>query len=64
MDNLDFPAAVKELELASQYLKSKGASKVGCTGFCMGGALSMAAAQHAQLTAAAPFYGTPNPAIC
>ena len=37
---------------------------MGVVGFCMGGALSFAAAQHAKVAAAAPFYGTPNPGIC
>lgn len=37
---------------------------MGATGFCMGGALAFCAAQHAGVAAAAPFYGTPNPAIC
>jgi hypothetical protein len=30
----------------------------------MGGALTFAAAQHAGVDAAAPFYGIPDPAIC
>lgn len=64
MTNLDFPAAVKELGEAVAYLKSSGASKVGVVGFCMGGALTFAAAQHAGVNAAAPFYGIPDPAIC
>jgi carboxymethylenebutenolidase len=64
MSNLDFPAAVKELGEAVAYLKASGASKVGVVGFCMGGALSFAAAQHAGVDAAAPFYGIPDPAIC
>ena len=34
-------------------------------GFCMGGALALIAAQHADdVVCAAPFYGTPDPAIC
>lgn len=64
MTHLDFPAAVKELGEAVSYLKSSGASKVGVVGFCMGGALTFAAAQHAGVHAAAPFYGCPDPAIC
>jgi carboxymethylenebutenolidase len=30
----------------------------------MGGALTFAAAQHAGVDCAAPFYGTPDPAVC
>lgn len=64
MNNLDFTAAVGELTDAVKYLRSSGAQKVGCVGFCMGGALTFAAAQHAGVDCAAPFYGIPDPAIC
>lgn len=60
MNNLDWAGATKELTAAVDYLKSTGASKVGVTGFCMGGALSFIAAQHAGVSAAAPFYGIPG----
>ena len=36
------------------------AAQVGVVGFCMGGALTLIAAQHANVAAAAPFYGTPQ----
>ncbi|PNW82784.1 hypothetical protein CHLRE_06g294000v5 [Chlamydomonas reinhardtii] len=64
MNNLDFKNAVDELKQAVDYLQATGSPKVGATGFCMGGALAFCAAQHAGVAAAAPFYGTPNPAIC
>eukprot|EP01026_Neomeris_dumetosa_P022097 TRINITY_DN19144_c0_g1_i1.p2 TRINITY_DN19144_c0_g1~~TRINITY_DN19144_c0_g1_i1.p2 ORF type:complete len:271 (+),score=60.51 TRINITY_DN19144_c0_g1_i1:119-814(+) len=64
MGNLDFKAAIQEIKQGVDYLKSSGSPKVGCVGFCMGGALTFAAAQHAGVEAAAPFYGIPNPAIC
>ncbi|KXZ46757.1 hypothetical protein GPECTOR_41g722 [Gonium pectorale] len=64
MNNLDFKNAVDEIKQAVDYLKATGAAKVGVVGFCMGGALSFCAAQHCGVAAAAPFYGTPNPAIC
>lgn len=38
--------------------------QVGCIGFCMGGALTLCAAQHAGVDAAAPFYGIPGAEIC
>lgn len=38
--------------------------QVGAIGFCMGGALSLAAAQHADIQCAVPFYGLPGEAIC
>lgn len=64
MSNLDFPAAVEEIKQAVQYLRDTGSPKVGVVGFCMGGALTFAAAQHAAVDAAAPFYGIPDRAIC
>jgi carboxymethylenebutenolidase len=64
MNNLDFKAAVGEMTDAVSYLRSTGSPKVGVCGFCMGGALSFAAAQHAGVDCAAPFYGIPDPAIC
>ena len=64
MSNLDFPGAVKEITQAVEFLRSSGSSKVGVVGFCMGGALSLAAAQHAGVDCAAPFYGIPAEAIC
>ncbi|KAG2443094.1 hypothetical protein HYH02_009508 [Chlamydomonas schloesseri] len=64
MNTLDFQNAVEELKQAVEYLKATGSPQVGATGFCMGGALTFCAAQHTGVAAAAPFYGTPNPAIC
>jgi hypothetical protein len=64
MNNLDFKAAVQEVKQAADYLRSTGSGRVGAMGMCMGGALTFAAAQHAGLDAAAPFYGIPDPAIC
>ncbi|KAK3088723.1 hypothetical protein FSP39_023018 [Pinctada imbricata] len=64
-NGLDWMGAVKDIEGAEQYLKSVGCLKVGVTGFCMGGALSLAAAALVPgLTAAAPFYGIPSPDLC
>ncbi|KAL6752126.1 dienelactone hydrolase [Haematococcus lacustris] len=61
MGNLDFGNAVKEIGEAAAYLKDTGSPKVGITGFCMGGALTFAAAQHVPLlVAAAPCYGIPD----
>jgi len=65
MENLDFPGAVKELTAAASYLKGSGSPKVGCIGFCMGGALTLAATQHADdVTAGVVCYGIPPSAIC
>jgi carboxymethylenebutenolidase len=60
LTSLDYHLAVEEIGQAVQYLKSKGCSKIGISGGCMGGALAFAAAQYVDgLTCAAPLYGTP-----
>jgi carboxymethylenebutenolidase len=65
MSNLDWQKAVQELKAAVEYLrKSEGSEKVGCIGFCMGGALALAAAQHAGVDVAVSFYGTPPKELC
>jgi carboxymethylenebutenolidase len=58
---LDWQGAVQDIQGAVNYLKSKGVQKVGVTGFCMGGALSIAAAVFTDgISASAPFYGIPK----
>ena len=65
MTSLDWPNAKDELVECAKYLRASGSPKVGVVGFCMGGALALIAAQHADdVVCAAPFYGTPDPAIC
>lgn len=64
MSNLDWQRAVEELRQAVEFLKTEGCEKVGSIGFCMGGALSLAAAQHCGVACAAPFYGTPQKVLC
>jgi carboxymethylenebutenolidase len=65
MTNLDFKAAVEDVAAAADFLRAEGAEKVGVTGFCMGGALSLATAalKPSSVNAAAPFYGIPSPAL-
>ena len=60
MNGLDFPGAThQDLSGAVQYLAKTG-SKVGVMGFCMGGALTIAAAVHIPaVSAAVCFYGIP-----
>src|SRR5690349_4996647 len=43
MHGLDWAGAVADIRGAVQYLKSTGSRKVGVLGFCMGGALTIAA---------------------
>lgn len=60
MTGLDFADAThQDLAGALRYLQAR-APKVGVTGFCMGGALTIAAAVHLPgLSAASCFYGIP-----
>lgn len=61
MTGLDFgDAASQDIRGAIQYLKAAGASKVGVTGFCMGGAVTLLSATFApEIDAAAIWYGYP-----
>ena len=61
MTGLDFAdAASQDIRGAIQYLKAAGAPKVGVTGFCMGGALTLLSAIFApEIDAAAIWYGYP-----
>jgi carboxymethylenebutenolidase len=62
MNELDTMQAVKEIGAAVAYLKEHPRSngKVGVTGFCLGGALTLASACHVPgLAAAVSFYGIP-----
>ena len=60
MSALDFgDAATQDVRGAVQYLKGR-AAKVGCVGFCMGGALTLlASANVPELDAAVTWYGCP-----
>lgn len=60
MNGLDFPGAThQDIRGAVQHLKRLG-GKVGVMGFCMGGALTIAAAVHVpEVSAAVCFYGMP-----
>ena len=59
MGDLDWQGAVQECCQAVEYLKKEGCTKVIGIGFCMGGALCLAAGQHCTLDGAVSFYGTP-----
>ncbi len=62
MTALDTLEAMKEIGATATFLKEHPRSngKVGVIGFCLGGALTFAAACHvAGLSAAVPFYGVP-----
>ncbi|KAJ3314436.1 hypothetical protein HDV04_000418 [Boothiomyces sp. JEL0838] len=60
MGSLDWPNAIVDVKNACEYLKEKGCEKIGITGFCMGGALTIASAVHVPaITAGSCFYGIP-----
>lgn len=62
MTELDTLAAMKDVAGAVTYLKEhpRSTGKVGVMGFCLGGALSLAAGCHVEgLSAIVPFYGIP-----
>ncbi len=57
---LDYPTTVKNFTAAVKYLKThpQSTGKVGCTGFCWGGAMTNQVAVNApDLDAAVPYYG-------
>jgi carboxymethylenebutenolidase len=52
--------AMKDIAASVAALKSRGCTKVGVVGFCMGGAMAFAAASAVDgLACAVPFYGIP-----
>jgi len=61
MNNLNFgDAAGQDVRGAAHYLKSTGSAKVGVTGFCMGGALTLLSAVHVpEADACVVWYGYP-----
>lgn len=61
MNSLDFgDAAGQDVRGAVQYLKGSGSAKVGVTGFCMGGALTLLAAVNVpEADAGVIWYGFP-----
>ncbi|KAI8608052.1 dienelactone hydrolase family-domain-containing protein [Chytriomyces sp. MP71] len=76
MDNLDWPKALGDLKNLIRILQTPADApmglykdrKVGTLGFCMGGALSLAAAAKMAevkkpLNACVSFYGTPSPKL-
>ncbi|KAL6135228.1 hypothetical protein ACLB2K_067456 [Fragaria x ananassa] len=61
MDGLDWQGAVKDIQASVNWLKANGSKKVGVTGFCMGGALSIASSVLVpEVDAVVAFYGVPS----
>lgn len=60
MKDLDWGRAAQEIAGAVKYLREvEGATRVGVTGFCMGGALTVIAATQSGVDAYVAFYGFP-----
>ncbi|XP_037492431.1 protein usf isoform X1 [Jatropha curcas] len=61
MEGLDWQGAVKDIRASVNWLKANGSKKVGVTGFCMGGALSIASSVLVpEVDAVVAFYGVPS----
>lgn len=63
MGKLDWHQATSEIGAAAQHLRSNARcnGKVGALGFCLGGALTLAASRYVDgLTCAVAFYGVPE----
>ncbi|TMQ09634.1 MAG: dienelactone hydrolase family protein [Deltaproteobacteria bacterium] len=61
MNALDFGKAVQEIAGAVDFIRERSSGKVAVTGYCLGGALSFAAAVNIRgLAAVVPFYGLPG----
>ncbi|GFO34906.1 dienelactone hydrolase family protein [Plakobranchus ocellatus] len=59
--DLDWRGAIADVDACAKYLKQQGCKKVGLTGFCQGGAMTIAVALFCDtIDAAVPFYGIPN----
>lgn len=53
--------AIEIVRAAAEHLRSIGFEKIGVTGFCLGGAMSLASGCNVEgLAAVVPFYGTPR----
>jgi carboxymethylenebutenolidase len=64
MDDLDWQGAIKDITASVKWLKENGSEKVGVTGFCMGGALSIASAVLVPgVDSVVAFYGVPSPQL-
>lgn len=58
---LDWPRAIDAIGRTAEALRTRSESRIGIVGFCMGGALALAAAaQVSALDACVSFYGIPG----
>ncbi len=54
---VDPDKGVKDVEAAIRWLRSAGADKIGCVGFCLGGRLAYMAAARTDVDASVGYYG-------
>lgn len=65
MSQLDPAAALAKIKTVLEQLRASGeVTKVGVTGFCMGGVFTLLTACQNQVEAAVPFYGIPDDLSC
>ncbi|KAI4968706.1 hypothetical protein ZWY2020_046036 [Hordeum vulgare] len=61
VEGLDWQGAIKDIQASVKWLKQNGSSKVGVTGYCMGGALAIASGVLVpEVDSVVAFYGTPS----
>jgi carboxymethylenebutenolidase len=61
MNTLDFGKAVQEIGGAVELLRSRGCAKIAVTGYCLGGALTLATAVNVRgLACVVSYYGLPG----
>jgi len=61
MTGLDWMGALKDIQGATNFLKENGCTHVALTGYCMGGALVLAALINTEgYCCGVPFYGCPD----
>jgi carboxymethylenebutenolidase len=53
----DPDGGVKDIEAAIRWLRTQGAAKTGCVGFCLGGRLAYMAAARTDIDASVGYYG-------
>jgi carboxymethylenebutenolidase len=61
MENLDWPKAIEDIECVKKHLEKTDSKSVSVVGFCMGGALTLAALSRISgWKAGGIFYGIPD----
>lgn len=64
MEELDWVKAKSQVVQLAKYLRKTGSPKVGSTGYCMGGGLTIGASAEGVLDCGVPCYGVPTAEHC